>query len=260
VLINGSDGRQIWQVFAAVFLVGGTGAGAFVLSYNTPTVGLGCRTGGYLIFFVIALVLLLAEILVWWLTSPLRKQDQFHSHLENYTRHLVNHHHRPKHTSLPGLATSKFAFSYLLKVFEHIAVQIALLPIRLLPGKCEQHKLEVTRALLQEHFATLQNLTTRNWLQRAFFTPLECFNMIWACYLIFAQTIGAFNNCACMTSTWGGVGGYLDFTQYDVANGPLVEKYWKQGTAITCVVMGLGMGYLILEVSNVSLLCFMRTD
>jgi hypothetical protein len=85
VLIADSDGRQLWQALASIFLVGGTSAGAFVLSYNTPTVGLGCRTGGYLIFFVVALVLLLAEIFVWWLTSPLRRHDEFHSHLEDYT-------------------------------------------------------------------------------------------------------------------------------------------------------------------------------
>lgn len=53
-----------------------------------------------------------------------------------------------------------------------------------------------------------------------------------------------------MTSTWGGVGGYLDFTKFDVANGSLVENYWIQGTAMTCVAMGLGMGYIVLEVSQ----------
>ncbi|KAH5054512.1 hypothetical protein HBI37_235460 [Parastagonospora nodorum] len=242
-----SDGRQFWQVLCSIFLVGGTSAGAFVLSYNTPTVGLGCRTGGYLIFLVVALVLLLAEIAVWWGTSPLRKHEQFHERLEQYTRRLASRHHRPKHTSLPGLASSKSTLSYMLGMIESAVTQLAMFPLRILPSKSKKKKLEATRARLKDHFATLQNLTTRNWLQRAFFTPLECFNMAWACYLIFAQTIGAFNNCACMTSTWAGVGGYLDFTQFNIANGSLVEKYWIQGTAITCVVMGLGMGYIVLE-------------
>jgi hypothetical protein len=230
-------------------LVGGTIAGACILSYNTPTVGLGCRTGGYLIFFVIALMLTLAEILVWWLTSPLRKRDRFRSHLADYTHHLANHHHRPKHTALPGLAASDFLLSSLLRFTERVVLQVALLPIRILPGERKTEKLEKTMVNVREHFATLQNLTARNWLQRAFFTPIECFNMIWACYLVFAQTIGAFNNCTCMTSSWGGRGGYLDFTQFNVANGSLVEKYWIQGTIITCVFMGLGMGYIVLEVS-----------
>jgi len=245
-----SDGRQLWQVLCSILLIGGTSAGAFVLSYNTPTVGLGCRTGGYLIFFIVALVLLVAEIAVWWGTSPLRKHELFNVHLEDYTRHLASHHHRPRHTALPGLASSKSALSYVLGMIEVGVMQLAMLPLRIIPSKSKKRRLEATRARLRDHFATLQNLTTRNWLQRAFFTPLECFNMVWACYLIFAQTIGAFNNCACMTSTWGRVGGYLDFTQFDVANGSLVEKYWIQGTAMTCVVMGLGMGYIVLEVSQ----------
>jgi hypothetical protein len=204
-----------------------------------------------LVFFVVALALLLAEILTWWLTSPLRKHDQFHSNLEAYSRHLTHGHHlRPKHTSLPGLATSKFVLSYILRLIETAVSQSTLFLVRLLPSRRKEQKLEAMKHSIREHFGTLQNLTTRNWLQRVFFTPLECSNMIWASYLIFAQTIGAFNNCACMTSSWGGIGGYVDFTQFPVADSPLVVKYWIQGTVVTCVVMGLGMGYIVLEVCD----------
>jgi hypothetical protein len=192
-----------------------------------------------MIFFIVALVLLLAEILVWWLTSPLRKQDRFHTHLESYSAHI--HQHRPKHTSLPGLATSKSALSHLLTLIETVVLCIAT---HILP----RDKHITTTQSIQSHFSTLQNLPTRNWLQRAFFTPLECFNAIWACYLIFAQTIGAFNNCACMTSSWGSRGGYLDFTQYSVTSSPGVQRYWVQGTVVTGTVMGVGMGYIVLEV------------
>lgn len=244
-----SDGRQLWQVCAAIFLVGGTSAGAFILSYNTPTVGLGCRTGGYMIFFVVALVLLIAEILVWWLTSPLRKQDLFHTQLETYSQHLEQNDHKcPKHTSFPGLATSKAFLAYVLGIIENGVISVATIAIRLTPGKRKKHRIEKTQKVIREHFSTLQNLTTRNWFQRAFFTPLECLNMIWACYLVFAQTVGAFNNCGCMTSSWGGLGGYLDFTQFNVANSPTVLKYWIEGTVVTCVIMSLGMGYIVLEV------------
>lgn len=34
----------------------------------TPTVGLGCRSGGYMVYLIIALGLLVIEMLVWWLT------------------------------------------------------------------------------------------------------------------------------------------------------------------------------------------------
>lgn len=40
------DLRELWQVLSAVIIVAGTVLGAFVLSFYTPTVGLGCRSGG----------------------------------------------------------------------------------------------------------------------------------------------------------------------------------------------------------------------
>lgn len=233
-------------MLASILLVGGTSVGAFVLSFNTPTVGLGCRTGGYIVFFIVSLVLLIAEITVWWLTSPLREQDQFHSHLEAYTRHA-----KPRRESilatLPGLASSKNLLARLLRVVEARVLRCVLLPRRLLP-KTRQERLCTTEAAIRAHFFVLHNLTARDWLQRGFFTPLEFSNLAWACYLLAAQTIGAFNNCACMTSSWGGFGGYLDFTQINIANSAAVEEYWVIGTITTCVVMGLGMSYIVLEV------------
>ncbi|KAF1362030.1 hypothetical protein EJ07DRAFT_109422 [Lizonia empirigonia] len=178
------DGRQLWTVLASVLLVGGTSVGAFVLSFNTPTVGLGCRTGGYLIFFIIAL---------------------------------------------------------------SVVLKIALLPLRLMPLEQNSKRMDATELAIRTQFITMRNLTVRNWLQRAFFTPLEFANLVWACYLLAAQTIGAFNNCACMTSTWGGFGGYLDFTQVNQANSAAVEEYWIIGTSTTCIVMFLAMSYIILE-------------
>ena len=61
------DFREIWQIMSAMTVVVGCVAGAFILSYSTPTVGLGCRSGGYLVFTVIALGTFVLEMLVWWL-------------------------------------------------------------------------------------------------------------------------------------------------------------------------------------------------
>ncbi|KAL8788935.1 MAG: hypothetical protein Q9195_007050 [Heterodermia aff. obscurata] len=47
------DARMVWQILASIFIVGGSAGGAFVISYYTPTVGLGCRT---------------VELIVWYLT------------------------------------------------------------------------------------------------------------------------------------------------------------------------------------------------
>jgi hypothetical protein len=53
-----------------------------------------------------------------------------------------------------------------------------------------------------------------------------------------------------MTSTWGSFGGYLDFTQFDVANSAAVARYWILGIIITGVIMASGMGYIVLQVCS----------
>jgi len=60
------DPRELWQVLSAVVIVGGTTLGAFCLSYFTPTVGVGCRSGGYFVFGTISLGLLVIEMSCWW--------------------------------------------------------------------------------------------------------------------------------------------------------------------------------------------------
>lgn len=79
------DPRMVWQITSSILIVCGSLGGGFILSCkssefsfpanplmqcrdNTPTVGLGCRSGGYLIYGVIALGLLTTELVVWWLT------------------------------------------------------------------------------------------------------------------------------------------------------------------------------------------------
>ncbi|KAF2658975.1 hypothetical protein K491DRAFT_689578 [Lophiostoma macrostomum CBS 122681] len=242
------DGRQLWQIMASITLVGGTSAGAFVLSFFTPTVGLGCRTGGHMVFFIIAFSLHLAELGVWWFTSPLRRKDQFRSQVQelihNRSEDLLEKHN---HLSLPGLAASRATLAKILSYFEEFMVWSVLLWIRVLPLEAKIVKLSTTERAIRNHFVSLHRLTTRAWLQRGLFTPLEFANTVWLCYLIIAQTLGAFNNCACMTSIWGGSGGYMDFTQYNHANSTTVVRYWIEGTVTTCFFMALGMGYIVLE-------------
>ena len=64
--LNYWDPRGIWEVICAIGVVGGPVIGAFVISYFTPTVGFGCRSGGYTIFFMIAFGEAMFEGLVWW--------------------------------------------------------------------------------------------------------------------------------------------------------------------------------------------------
>lgn len=60
------DPRGIWEILCAITVVGGPVIGAFVISYYTPTVGFGCRSGGYTIFFMIAFGEAFFEGVVWW--------------------------------------------------------------------------------------------------------------------------------------------------------------------------------------------------
>ncbi|KAF2219618.1 hypothetical protein BDZ85DRAFT_38578 [Elsinoe ampelina] len=59
------DYRELWQISAAFLIVCLSCFSAFVLSYNTPTVGLGCRSGGYMIFVIISCLLLIVELVAW---------------------------------------------------------------------------------------------------------------------------------------------------------------------------------------------------
>ena len=60
------DFREFWQILGAALIVVGSAGGAFIISYWTPTVGLGCRSGGYIIFVVNAMGLLIFEMISWW--------------------------------------------------------------------------------------------------------------------------------------------------------------------------------------------------
>ncbi|KAH0537566.1 hypothetical protein FGG08_005665 [Glutinoglossum americanum] len=63
------DVRELWQIASSLAVVVGTVFGAFILNYFTPPVGLGCRSGGYLIFCVWVTGIFVAELVVWWWTS-----------------------------------------------------------------------------------------------------------------------------------------------------------------------------------------------
>ncbi|PUU81424.1 hypothetical protein B9Z19DRAFT_971741, partial [Tuber borchii] len=58
------------QMSASFLMVCSCSLGAFFLSYYTPTVGLGCRSGGYMIFGLNAIGCLLMEIGAWAFLYP----------------------------------------------------------------------------------------------------------------------------------------------------------------------------------------------
>jgi hypothetical protein len=238
------DGRQFWQIFCGFLYVAGTGSGAFILSYFTPTVGLGCRTSAYLIFNIVALFLLLSEIAIWGWTSPIRFGED-----RGLLDRILNSQESSQGLQSSGLAASRAGFARFLRSTEPVIVSITIFLTRHLPVSNRAANARKVEQAVRRHFQTLQELTLRQWIERCFFIPLEAFNTLWLMYMIMAQATGAFNNCLCQTSVWGLGGGYLDFTQWSYSNSPLVGRYWVAGTVISSSFMGLGMIYIVIEVS-----------
>ncbi len=161
-------------------LVVGTAVGAFVISFFTPTVGLGCRTGGYIVFISISMGLLLSEILVWVITSPIRN-SRVNELIEERLNPMEFEEkaYKERKVNFPGLAASKATFSMFLKVMEHAVVLAATTITRLNPEKQKQRRLKRVEDVIRHHFAMLQSLTTRQWSERAFFAPVEFINTVW---------------------------------------------------------------------------------
>jgi hypothetical protein len=240
------DGRQVWQFFAAIACVSGTGAGAFILSYFTPTVGLSCRSGGYLIFNVIAIALLVSELVVWSWTSPIRK-GRIHNLVRRHTRtweSQAEFDEQQQELILVNRSWTRRAFGKIENTVIWTSSSISAL-IRRKRNGSSFHKYEAT---IRSYFQTLRSLTTRQWIERCYLQPLEAFNTLWLVYLIMSQTTGAFVNCSCKSSFWSYGGGYIDFTRWSNANSKEVGRFWIGGTVISCVVMGVGMIYVVIEV------------
>ena len=154
------DPREFWQILSSIIVVDGVISGAFVLSYLTPTVGLGCRSGGYMISMIITGTLLVAEMLVWWATSR-------HSHIRKHAE-----------------------------------------PV---------------------------------------FRLAETVSTSWLLYIVIAQTVGLYRTCSCISSTWGGGGGYVDFQTEESYRAHGVIVYWGIGTAIPCAIMVAGFAFIVAE-------------
>lgn len=64
------DVREGWQMILACFIFCCSATGAFLISYRTPTVGLGCRSGGYMNFAILSLSNFVFELIGWRLLNP----------------------------------------------------------------------------------------------------------------------------------------------------------------------------------------------
>ncbi|KAI9881549.1 MAG: hypothetical protein M1830_000113 [Pleopsidium flavum] len=207
------DPREIWQMISAIAVVTGTAGGAFILSYWTPTVGLGCRSGGYMIFVVNGLVLLTVELLVWWLVPE-------SSMSSDWLRHYA-----PEDT--------------LTRIGSNIEHRLHL---------AESNKWTLTaRKVVHRMISFWLQLTPRDRIEVLLLRPVEVINSVWLCYIISAQTFGSYRNCRCMASVWGGHGGYIDFESAFWYRSHGVLHFWSSGTSLSCAVMAISFAYIVFE-------------
>ncbi|MCJ1346023.1 hypothetical protein MMC31_004234, partial [Peltigera leucophlebia] len=181
------DFRMLWQIIGSICIM---------LDF-TPTVGLGCRSGGYLIFGVITFAISLVEFLVWCLVkddtaSPgwLRKHTQEYP-LALLSSRIERHLSRSNSQNWAPYMLSKLGFRQFLRWYN--------------------------------------SLSFKDRIAIFILDPSEAINAGWLVYIVIAQTFGWYQNCNCMASIWGSRGGYIDFASYEIylANG--VGVYWGFG-------------------------------
>ncbi|KAF2634402.1 hypothetical protein P280DRAFT_413855 [Massarina eburnea CBS 473.64] len=238
------DIREYWQIASAIIIVGASCGGAFILSFFTPTVGLGCRSGGYVIFFSISLGLLIVEMTVWMALSPYQPQllTRTATILHNNARFdkwdYAAHSrwvHLKRQTSNIMLATRNWSIRSI--------VRLAIL----LPWKDKEATGERLEGALNAWVKRLHAMSLPKRWEWFFFRPVEAINASWLIYIVVAQTFGSYKSCDCVTSNWGGAGGYLDFGIQDISTTEWVAYYWMTGTFLTSIVMGLAMFYITVE-------------
>lgn len=211
------DFRELWQILSATILVVGTAAGAFIISFFTPTVGLGCRSGGYMIFVVITVALLITEMLVWWfLPEGVLPESPTGDWLRRYSTN----------PAVERIVTG------VIQKLERVDSDARTLEMRKGMNK-----------LLKWWTA----LSPREQLEVLLFRPYEIVSSVWLCYIVFAQTLGYYQNCGCMSSSWSAFGGYIDFEDMAYYRSAGVVVYWATGTTLSCFIMSIGFTFIVAE-------------
>jgi hypothetical protein len=184
------DVREFWQIASAVIIVGGSCGGAFILSYFTPTVGLGCRSGGYTIFFCISLGLLIMEMTVWLVLSPYKIEKwPWIASAERRLNSNATIDDWGNGARAGWVKLKRRASSFFLNTENMIVKSIVLMA--LLPPW--ESKMAV-RARVEEYLEDLarrrRNMGSQRQWEIFFFRPVETFNTIWLVYIVLAQTFG----------------------------------------------------------------------
>jgi hypothetical protein len=172
------DIREFWQVGSAIIIVGGSCGGAFILSFFTPTVGLGCRSGGYTIFFSISLGLMIIEMTVWLIISPYKMRIPWLVRLMDYLRRNATFNQWENNTRERWASLGRRASSFQLETESKFAGFIGWM-VHAVPGKDKRARRRRAISSMEERFHALRILSTQRKWELFFFRPVEAFNTIW---------------------------------------------------------------------------------
>jgi hypothetical protein len=245
------DFRESWQILSAMVIVGGSCLGGFIVSYFTPTVGLGCRSRGYLVYAIVATTLVFMEFLVWRLTSfsPEDREDQQRKDSGGMGRPSLLR-SATLACSIIAKKTTSWAVTQRTKVDKLLLRVIPFLLTISLRGETKHIRQEELRTSTSAALQCYYRFTLRQHLHYQFFLPLEIFNTVWLVYILLAQTFGFYVNCRCKSSIFGlGImyGGYVDLVETSHASAGGTRPYWIAGTVISCSIMAVGATYIVLE-------------
>ena len=227
------DSCEVWQISMSVVVIGFPILAALFMSFFTPTVGLGCRSGGMMIFVVNSFLLICLELSFWWLVTP-----NGGSPSPNPTKTPGNGPHHGMGLFFFNIDTfAKMKANYILDFLD-----------RWISKGFSNRSTATSGRPLRSIITAPQKWTTQQRAERFFFRPLEMLNASWLIYIVIAQAIGSYSyNCRCQASLWGPGGGYISLTQYARTSTPIVKWSWSIGTTVGCSVMGLTMIYIVLE-------------
>lgn len=159
------DWAESWQILCTFILILMPVLGAFIISYNTPTVGLGCRSGGYVVFSVMTVSNYFLEIAGWaFVASYERKLRKVAEEVDELNKR--------KPPSEDGRAPSK-----------------------------EMNNWKKSRDAANFRMKDTQNghPEKRLWftIYGHFLSFLELANTAWLLYIVSQQTFGGYNTCLC---------------------------------------------------------------
>lgn len=233
------DPRMAWQLTSSIFTVCGTVGGAFILSCKTrllfspnylplmsrldytPTVGLGCRSGGYLVYMVIALGLITIEIVVWWLThETTHTADDLLARLGTRLERHISRGGMPEKLERVGGRTQRLLSWFRTTTFRDVVRRFVIRPGEMINTGWLTYIIFAQTFGNHIRYPTLHNRLT---------------------------FIGSYQSCDCMSSNWANGGGFIDFQTYDYYFAHGVFVYWGSANALSMFVMSVGLAYIVYE-------------